>query len=287
MTFDSTIHNSSQYYPLPPAEEVLDQDLYTAKQVQNARKVFSQPIQLVQQDQQSSFDEENDLKLKKEQKYLKAFFATAIPKLASLDVVFPVEKLSELDEEEEEPVAEEPEILADSKLDEAYYKAAHMHREGLKDSANYNVEEIIRRHKLIHDLHAEKEQLLEKLSKRMEKSGNLGWIHSLLNLGGAGLSVFYIVFGIATGGLGIPIIAALQGALTTVNGAIGAENQLLNLKSQKDQGDVQVLSQEQDLENKKIEEDSHNRQKILNLIHKLIETELQIVKNRNYTRVNY
>lgn len=279
-------HNSTrqyQYYP-DPSDKVLDKEVNGAEQFQKARKAVAQPIHLHKHDQQTSCEEEDDLQVKKEQKHLKTHFSTSIPKLASLDTVFPIAAATPLSDEEG---GEELSLnLSDSNLDGAFHQAAAVSRESHYLIANHNMQEIKMRQKRIHDLHAEREKLRDELAERMNKSGALGWVHALLALGTAGLTVLGIVITIASGGLLAGIIPALSAAASIVQGAIGAENQILDLQSQKQQGDIEVLRQEHQMENKKIEEDSHNRQVIFDLLHKLVEIELQIAKNRNYTRMN-
>lgn len=274
-------YNSSPKYS---SDEVLEKEIYGAKQVQNARKIVSAPIHLVKQDQQSSFDDEiiDDplLNLNKAKKDSKTHPIAFKPKLSSSEIVFPpVTPAAPLSEEEK---AEE----TDSSLDKAFHEGANITRESHYEHANYNMQEIMRRQKLIHDLHSEKEKLLDQLAERMKKSKNLGWIHSILSLGTAGLTTLGIIFTLATGGLGTPLLVALQAAATAVNGIIGASNKILDLQSQKEQGEIEVLRNEHELENRKIEDESHNRQVIISLLHKLVEIELQIAKNRNHTRMN-
>jgi hypothetical protein len=272
-----------QNYSRNPWEKILEEEVHGAEQFQKARKAIAQPIHLLKHDQQTSCDDEEDLQVKKQQKHLKTHFSTSIPKLAALDTVFPIAEVAPPQDEE---ASEELSLDSDSSLDRAFHQSAAVSRESHYLIANHNMQEIKLRQKRIHDLHAEKEKLLDELAERMKKSGNLGWVHALFGLGTAALAVIGIAITIATGGLGAALIPALSAAATALNGAIGAENQILDLQSKKQQGDIEVLREEHQLENKKIEEDSHNRQVIFDLLHKLVEIELQIAKNRNYTRMN-
>lgn len=261
--------NPYPQYQTFPSDEELEKEVYGVRQVQkNARKVTPQVLYQINQDQQSTFDEENDdIQLKKQQKLQKAPISTSIPRLASLDKVFPITEVAP-PEEEEEKVEE----LTDSQLDRAIHQEFNELRNTHNASANIHMKEIMRRQELIHDLHAEKEKLLDQLAERMKKSKNLTWILALLTVGAAGLSLF-----------GIPILGSV---VNLIKGIVDAKTQILGIKSQKEQGDFEVLRQKHELENQKIEEGSHDRQMILNLVHKIVELELQIAKNRNQTRMN-
>lgn len=266
--------NSNTYpqYQNYPSDEVLDKELFGTNQIQNARqnarKVISQLICQIKQDQQSSCDDDiDDIQLKKQQKLQKAPISSSIPRLATLDKVFPITAVEHpLDEEEN---AEE---LTDSSLDRAFHQSANITRESHYEAAHHNMKEIVRRQKLIHDLHTEKEKLLDEVTERLKKSENLTWVLAVLCIGSAALAIF-----------GLPFLAPI---LKIVEGIINAKTQILQIQSNELQGDIEVLRQGREIESKKIESDAHSRQMILNLLHKLTEIELQIAKNRNHTRMN-
>lgn len=266
---------TQQYYP---SDEVLDKEFFGTKQVQNARKITSQPIAFIKQDQQSSFDEE-DIQVKKQQKHQKTHFSPSIPKLASLDTVFPVTFVAEDPEDEKID-------FSDSKADKLFHEAAEINRQGHYESANFSIKEMVRRQNLIHDLHEEKEKKLDELAERMKKSENLSWVAALLGLGTAGLTIFGIAFTIATAGAASPILMALQAAATAVNGAVTAANQIQEIEAKKLQGAIDEVRQRLELDHGKNDNDSHRRQTTHNLLRVLDEFEIQVAKNRNNVRMN-